>query len=644
MLKIKRTSPLKRGQQKKRWWWYLALACIVLTANMGMLFFRLLPTFQYTITTATPHLQLPDTIMGVNAISAPFEQASHLTSDRPNPCAITPVPGTPVPYDKNCLEGNENPGTYTGDNKIQNPISKGNALFFLTPADITVDNGSVRALWQLMLVLVDMLLALIIALNGLKLIFAGSVFRYSSAIENLPGVLLAIIVVHISLVFMTMVIGLNNNMTEGIYTFALTNKNIHRTGSGFGAGDKKDLTLRLFFPRPYRDEESSFEPNAGNASWQDAVKMWKGPEALVDNGKPVTSSTTIDAKQFNPDMHCSIKQVNFDTTRRYNLFGNGDGAPLVNHLKAHTNWMINQYNQGQENITPQHLADLKQMPDKMKTDIANMGLDALKWYDDWKKFNAEIDDVYKNDFKYTHVPLQDFELTRNDLTQNMNTLFFLGGVLPDSNGGPDNMGDAIIYSCENDATGTTFQLVPESLDFTNLFDNLQKLGDFTQMAAKILALMFLGQMIIRLFFINLYIITAPLGIACWALPGKVGQPVARLWLHGFISTVMVQFLMVVALIVIQVLLGNMLAFVGGDPQHPIGNLSDGTLGDIMRIACLWFVARIPSLIGNAPMRTLTATGQMMGYAVGTTISMQISQFQMITQVASSAVSVAAAVR
>ncbi|GHO78877.1 hypothetical protein KSD_66480 [Ktedonobacter sp. SOSP1-85] len=633
MLKIKRTSPLKRGQQKKRWWWYLALACIVLAANMGMLFFRLLPTFQYTIATATPHLHLPDTIMGVNTISAPFEQASHLTSDSPNPCDITPVPGTPVPYDKNCLEGNGNPGTYTGDNKIQNPISKGNALFFLTPADITIDNDSVRALWQLMLALVDMLLALVIALNGLKLIFAGSVFRYSSAIENLPGVLLAIIVAHISLVFMTMMIGLNNNMTEGIYTFAQTNPNIHRSASGFGAGDRKDLILHVFFDNMGSDSQTEQQyEKMPMPNWQDAAKKWPVPPGLQ-------TSTAKDLTQFNPDMHCTLGRINYDTDRRKTVFGTSaktQDIPVYTTVRDRANNFL----MHSTTISDADKNELKKMAPDLLKDFDYFGDNHTKWFVDWAKDKKKMDELGSHDYSVEDNTWRD---QSNTLESNMSLLFQGGGVGIGMEGG-DYQGDAIIYSCENDATGTAFQLVPDKLDFTHLFDNLQKLGDFTQMMAKILALMFLGQMIIRLFFINLYIITAPLGIACWALPGKVGQPVARLWLHGFISTVMVQFLMVVALIVIQVLLGNMLAFVGGDPQHPIGNLSDGTLGDIMRIACLWFVARIPSLIGNAPMRTLTATGQMMGYAVGTTISMQITQFQMITQVASSAVSIAAAAR
>lgn len=376
-------------------------------------------------------------------------------------------------------------------------------------------------------------------------------------------------------------------------------------------------------------------------TWQDAAKKWPGPDAPQGSG---ASSTSIDVKQFNQDMICQVYQINFDRTRRDKLFGNGDGAPLYMYLDSVVRWMKLQTDAHGESINPQDQADLNKMSGTMKSDIATMGVQPLKWYQDWQQMNDEIDRILKDDFKYTRTLPDPFFTSRLQYNVAISYLFFGGARGPDPQSGPDYIGDAIIYSCENDATGTTFQLVPDKLDFTSLFDNLQSLGDATQIVAKILALMFLAQMIIRLFFINLYIITAPLGIVCWALPGKVGQPVARLWLQGFISTVMVQFLMVVALIVIQVLLGNMLAFVGGDPNHIIGNLSDGTLRDIMRIACLWFVARIPSLIGNAPMRTLTSAGQMMGQAVGATIAMQITQFQMITQVASSAVSIAGAAR
>ncbi|HZR38513.1 MAG TPA: hypothetical protein VFB12_00240, partial [Ktedonobacteraceae bacterium] len=177
------------------------------------------------------------------------------------------------------------------------------------------------------------------------------------------------------------------------------------------------------------------------------------------------------------------------------------------------------------------------------------------------------------------------------------------------------------------------QIVPTNLNLPNLGDVISVLfGNLPSLMIKVLGLMLLAQVIIRMFFINLYIILAPLGIACWALPGKAGQPLTRLWFSGFISTVMVQFLQVVAALIAEL----MLSAIYNALSSQVGNLDQGSLQNILAIAVLWFILRIPSLLGTASMRTLGEAGQAMGQAAGASLAVGASQLQGIAQIAGSA--------
>ncbi len=264
--------------------------------------------------------------------------------------------------------------------QFQNPIAQGSALFYLTPFGSTAGNDQVKFLWSIMLGIVDLFIVSAFMLNGIKIIIAGSIFRYADAVEGIPGMLLALIAAHISMIFIVFFIALNNSLVGGIYVMA---------------------------------------------------------------NKSLTSTP------------------GFTQTKKYNLIFGQDRAAAA------------------------------QLP------------------------AFEVNNDCKLDTKQAQMICQ----------------------LPVS-------------------------LVPDNLDFQNLFSNFGDLQHSLDFIGKVLALMLLGQMIIRLFFINFYIIFSPIGIACWALPGKAGQAVTQLWLKGFFSTVMVQFVMVAALIITQVMLGTITKFVG----------------------------------------------------------------------------------
>ncbi|GCE49942.1 hypothetical protein EI42_01680 [Thermosporothrix hazakensis] len=361
-----------------------------------------------------------------------------------------------------------------GGKKIQNPIDDNSALFFYTPYRYTVDNEIVRLLWGAMLAIVDIFLVLVFMMHGLRMMIAGTVFKFSKAIEESPGVLLSLIVVHVSLTFISLFIGLNNVLVNHAYTWA------------------NDKLVQTDFRR---EEWKDLQISANGAAGRDRDTYDKLPQSFKNRCEP----------------------------------------------------------------------------------------DRILYVHDYTQI-----------FKKCPIP-----------------------------------GDSMM---------TNFRLVPEDLNFTNLFDNLQKLGDALPLIIQVLALMLLIQMVIRLFFINLYIVFAPLAIACWALPGRSGQGVTSLWLKGFISTALVQFVMVLALIVTQIMLGAVLQVVatplkssGDDGMTGPGGLPVNTLVDLIHVCCLWFIIRIPGLLGTAPMRTMVESGQMMAQVVSTTIVSQFTQAQMVFQ-------------
>ncbi|WP_201373639.1 hypothetical protein [Ktedonobacter robiniae] len=659
--------PGTKSQRRRRWWHFLDLIIALVVVNM-ILGFLVFSSHSASLPTAAPLQGKQVPLVGLATLAAPFEHLLSLSDTPTDPCGgiqdatqYTQCVQNIVDHCKNdptaqpctdlaqackqsvqqlqqCLDNIKGRGTYTPQNsdpKIQNPIAKGSLLFFFTPYEVSIANPQINLLWGSILAIVDILLVLTLMLNGLYVLMAGTTFRYSQAIENLPGVLLAIIAAHVSLAFILAMLTLGNSLTLGIYNFTQNSSILQRSPSGFKNGGKtQDLYLHVLFPTYNERMSSSFNKDP-NLTPQEAAKQWGTPQ------------TDQDMKQFK-DLVCTWEWTNFDSNLRLQIFGpNGDYQ-----------------NGGLYNLFKQRNDDLKKydgskVPDGVQTALDSIltgidrdmqelssGSDRLAWYNDafvgtpsqeswdkqmddaWNQYGQDIPQAEKN-------RLGDDRYGRGGegvLRANIHKL--LQGV-------PPHEGDMLEYSCQHDATGDSFQLVPDDLNFKDLFKNLQDLISGVSVFSKLMALMLLGMMIVRLFFINLYIVTAPLGIACWALPGKIGQSVTRLWLQGFLSTVLVQFLMVVALIAIQILLGNVLAFVGSDPNHPIGNLSNDTLSEIMRIACIWFVMRMPSLFGNAPMHIMSMAGEMMGQVAVTTVQGQIARAQMVMQAVTSAVGIVA---
>lgn len=400
---------------------------------------RILTVLIFGITLLVLFAPAPVQAKGVQA-HAPAAPMDCQPGVDPSICAPNPpsAPTTCQPGQniKDCVWSNAAPSTQSG--KLQNPLGNGSTLFFYTPLGAT-DSDQVETLWKFSLGIVDAFIVLSLALSAIRMMLAGTVFRYADAVEQLPGTLLALIAANLSLIFVIVILGINNAMSVDLLNWV-------STGVQFTQTHLQEQTCT-----------GGFVGIGQQCSWHDLV--------------------------------------------------------------------------------------------------------------------------------------QDIQIT------------------------------------------------PANLNLPNIWDALSSVVNLTGLIIKILAMMLLAQIIIRLFLINLYIVTAPLGIASWALPGKAGQPLTRLWLHGFLSTVMVQFLQVLALIVAQVMLGTIMRALMGQG----GSVDTADLANILAIAVLWFILRIPSLLGTASLRMLGEAGQAMSQAAGAALAASAVQIQSTIAIAGGAANAAGGV-
>jgi len=170
-----------------------------------------------------------------------------------------------------------------------------------------------------------------------------------------------------------------------------------------------------------------------------------------------------------------------------------------------------------------------------------------------------------------------------------------------------------------------------------LFKSMTNLLEFV---TGTLALMLMGQMVVRLLLLNFYIILAPLGIGAWALPGRTGQSLTRMWLQGFFATLFSQFLQVVGLIVIRLLIGAITSGIYASFNNSAVN-NDATLLWVIQIAQYWFLIRIPTLLGASATNMVVSFGQQMGQLTQTAVMMTAMEVQFVSSVAMSAIGSAA---
>ena len=400
-------------------------------------------------------------------------QAISRRATQPPPSQQTPPP-TPTTCPNGVPDAHGNCTTFTpGNQQIHNPIANHSPLLFFTSLDYTVNQPQVQQLWTVSLWIVDICLSLTLVLNGITIILGGSVMRNAKVIESLPGVFLALIAAHVSMLFMVIFITMNNVICTDVFNWTDNPKNV--------------------------------KPNT-----------------------TTTATTPLDVTCMSPNpldfnrMECTYT----------------DGTPVGRDFHLDT----------------------------------DLGKDLQKGFG------------RNNDYVYDQ-PL-----------------------------GPQ-----------------AFTITPKNLDLghINITEQLKTLGGALSLMVTISSLMLISQVIVRFFYLDLYIVLAPIGLACWALPGRAGQPLTRSWFKGFLSTVFVQFIQVIAIIVIQVMLSGLMVFLIDPNRGAIDNelLPTNQLIQLINVVLLWFILRVPALLNVAPMRGMMEIGQTITQAANTVISIQIMQSQ-----------------
>lgn len=133
------------------------------------------------------------------------------------------------------------------------------------------------------------------------------------------------------------------------------------------------------------------------------------------------------------------------------------------------------------------------------------------------------------------------------------------------------------------------------------------LYDAEQFILVIMTLIFVVQLLVRFFTIDLYIVLAPLCIGCWALPGQMGQKIAQDWATGFLSLVFVQFVQLLCVSVGLMLLPKMPDMSKWQNWSGLG-AGDNILAIVGPIAVMWLTLRIPKMFNSSAMGSLSAAG------------------------------------
>jgi hypothetical protein len=374
------------------------------------------------------------------------------------------------PAIEECGTANTNPT----QQQIKNPIADNLNLVFYTDPKLTIRAKPVQQLWNASLIVVDTFIVLVLILEGLRIMLAGSVFRYANAVEALPGILLALVAAHLSMSFMGMMLDTNNTLAKGFYVVAEGTQRI--PGEIQTKGDCGDGITRAF-------------------DWFSGL---------------VLPGVNFDSAQQGWNANCKVQNAN---------------------------------NQAQ---------------------------------------NPQADTL-----------------------------------------NPDTFIDPI-----------------------EAFQSMDKLLQFS---LQLMGIMLLIQLIIRILLLNIYIVFAPIGIAAWALPGRTGQGLTRLWFKGFLSTALVQIAQVAAICIGQLVIvgigsaiqpalyhGVVVSHPGA--QNPNQTVYTDTVGKmdpkyfilILQLAMGWFVFRIPALLGTAPMGMMISVGESMGQTFAGAFQSNMTQWMRFT--------------
>ncbi len=448
---------------------------VVLFLGLAIVASLLLHVFQPAsiASASTPPLaqaQIGNASTQVSGAMGPTKTCTQMTSKYTS--REVPCPKPPPPFNSDVHPGpcQYTPTSYTGsEHNIQDPFGGHAYLFFFTDPSITVQECHITAIVSTLAFAINIAISLVIVLVGIRIIMAGSVIRYASALEVLPGVILAILAANLVLPMAQITLDANNSLTQFVYSTVDTMPN---------------------------------------------------------------STTNIVTQTCN----------HWDT-----VIGTAIGSivPVVGTIVG---GIIGE----------------------------NMGCNSDAYKTSWQK---ALDSA---------PPLQ-------NITQGSSP----GGLMFAFN------------------------------SMTNML----------QFALSVMVLMLLGQMAIRLLILNLFIATGPIGLGASALPGPGGKLVTKLWLQGFLTTVFVQFLQVIALIIVRLVIGTLTSGLYASLGNTGATNNDATLLWVMQIAQYWFILRIPNLLRLGPMsptNMMMEFGQTMAVTAQSAVSDSMTMIQLTMGAASSA--------
>ena len=158
---------------------------------------------------------------------------------------------------------------------------------------------------------------------------------------------------------------------------------------------------------------------------------------------------------------------------------------------------------------------------------------------------------------------------------------------------------------------TLGSIVPLMSGFTHLAEKAMTIADvihrMSGMVLMIMSVVLWIQVFMRIFLLNYYILTGPLAFGCWALPGKVGQRVLRLWFKGFISMLFLQVFQLFILTMLPLLLPAL-------PQIPADSVGfiQSFLLEFPPILTLFVTLMAPRLLGASAAKAFGTAGSMAG--------------------------------
>ncbi len=114
-----------------------------------------------------------------------------------------------------------------------------------TDPGITSNNPQIKIAWGGVLGMADLLLVLFIMINGIRISLGGVGFRYADALEALPRTILAFAAAHLSLLFVALLIDLNNALCQSILVVARQNNLAYTGGLTITDLVKQGITLLI---------------------------------------------------------------------------------------------------------------------------------------------------------------------------------------------------------------------------------------------------------------------------------------------------------------------------------------------------------------------------------------------------------------